>query len=63
MLTQAFLAGLPLIMIAAVIVTVHSLARIVLVVSWAIAAALGARAAAQLFKLMLAERTGALSRG
>lgn len=63
MLTQALLAGLPLIMIAAVIVTVHSLARIVLVVSWAVAAALGARAAAQLFKLMLAERTGALTRG
>ncbi len=58
MLTQILLAGLPLLLIATAIVIVHSLARVVLLVSWAVAAALGARAAAQLFKLMLAERTG-----
>ena len=59
MLTQILLAGLPLLLIATAIVIVHSLARVVLLVSWAVAAALGARAAAQLFKLMLAERAGA----
>lgn len=58
MLSQALLAGLPLLLIGAAVVIVHSLARIVLVVSWAVAAAIGARAAAQLFRLMLSERSG-----
>ncbi len=62
MLTQILLAGLPLLLIATAIVIVHSLVRVVLLVSWAVAAAVGARAAAQLFKLMLAERAGMAQR-
>jgi hypothetical protein len=63
MLAQALLAGLPLVLIAATIFIVHSLARVVLLVSWAIAAVVGARAAAQLFRLMLAERRGVIQAG
>ncbi|QUD86900.1 hypothetical protein [Phenylobacterium montanum] len=63
MLAQALLAGLPLVLIAATIFVVHSLARVVLLVSWAVAAIVGARAAAQLFQLMLAERRGAVQSG
>ena len=63
MLAQALLAGLPLVLIAATIFIVHSLARVVLLVSWAIAAVVGARAAAQLFRLMLAERRSVIQAG
>jgi hypothetical protein len=58
MIPHALLASLPLILIAATIVTVHSLSRAVLLIAWAAAALCGARAAAQLFRLMLAERSG-----
>ena len=58
MLFHALLASLPLVLIAATIVTVHSLARAVLFLAWAAAALCGARASAQLFRLMLAARSG-----
>ena len=58
MLFHALLAGAPLILIAVTILTVHSLARAVLLLAWAAAALLGARAAAELFRLMLAARSG-----
>jgi hypothetical protein len=57
MLTHALLASLPLVLIAATIVTVHSLPRLVLVAALAVAAMTGARGAAALFRLMLAERS------
>ena len=59
MMLHALIAGLPLVLVAATIVTVHSLPRAVLLLAWAAAALCGARAAAQLFRLMLAERSGA----
>ncbi len=58
MLFHTLLASLPLVLIAATIVTVHSLARAVLFLAWAVAALCGARASAHLLKLMLAARSG-----
>jgi len=58
MLTHAVLAGLPLILVLATILTVHLLSRALLALAWVAAALCGARAAARLFRLMLAARNG-----
>ncbi|HEY2659267.1 MAG TPA: hypothetical protein VGI79_06055 [Caulobacteraceae bacterium] len=58
MLLHAVLACLPLVLVAATIVTVHSLPRALLLLAWTAAVLCGAHAAARLFKLMLAERGG-----
>ncbi len=57
-LAHALLASLPLVLVAATVLTVHWLSRTVLLLAWAAAALVGAKAAARLFRLMLAARNG-----
>ena len=55
-MTHALLAALPLMLVAATILTVHLLGRALLLAAWIAAALCGARPAARMLKTMLAAR-------